>query len=531
MLALRFTAELVAQSIATLVVVLFAAFICAVSPALAAEIPLDERKPGYDFMGRETRAMQDDDTANPGMFAVLDGEALWNRKAGAAQKSCADCHGDAAASMKGVAARYPAFSRRAGGRSTSNSASTCAAPSSRRRRALAPESKDLLALEAYIGRQSRGMPIAVAIDGRARPFFEAGRATFLRRQGQLNFACASCHDDNWREKLAGSPITQAHPTGYPLYRLEWQSVGSLQRRLRSCLAGMRAEPYPYGADELVDLELYLKWRARGHDDRDAGGAALMERAVRAFACPVAVLAFAPNSRRAQERHSREVPMTRRTALAALLLSSCLVAAPSLGAVLQAQRCGRDHGPLASELGQHRGHQKDVRRDGRHRDRCGRLTRVTFPGVVVILNLPAGPRRRPPAPLGSVVNHVGFMVKNIPDSIAKWKAGGVPVVQGNGTTTALDQAYVTTADGLRIEILEDKNQAMPIRHEHVHFAMPESEMAKSVAWYGKIFGAKPGADNRMVADIPGAQLRFSKPMRRSPPPKAGCSITSASTSAT
>ena len=58
-------------------------------------------------------------------------------------------------------------------------------------------------------------------------------------------------------------IPQAHPTGYPLYRLEWQGVGSLRRRLRNCLVGMRAEPYPDDAPEIVDLELYLAWRARG----------------------------------------------------------------------------------------------------------------------------------------------------------------------------------------------------------------------------------------------------------------------------
>src|SRR6266516_3232810 len=77
--------------------------------ASAAEIPLTERRSGYEFMGRETRAMQDDDATNPGLLWVLDGEALWNRKTGAADRACADCHGDARASMKGVAARYPAF--------------------------------------------------------------------------------------------------------------------------------------------------------------------------------------------------------------------------------------------------------------------------------------------------------------------------------------------------------------------------------------------------------------------------------------
>ena len=83
----------------------------ALSTSLAAgeEIPHLERKSGYAFMSRETRAMQDDDSTNPGMLWVLDGESMWSRKLGAADKACADCHGDALTSMKGVAARYPAF--------------------------------------------------------------------------------------------------------------------------------------------------------------------------------------------------------------------------------------------------------------------------------------------------------------------------------------------------------------------------------------------------------------------------------------
>jgi sulfur-oxidizing protein SoxA len=128
---------------------------------------------------------------------------------------------------------------------------------------LAYEGRDLLALAAYVARQSRGLPIEIAIDQRTQPFLEAGRAIYDRRQGQLNLACGQCHDANWGRQLAGNVIPQAHPTGYPLYRLEWQGLGSLQRRLRNCLVGIRAEPYEYGAPELVQLELYLMWRARG----------------------------------------------------------------------------------------------------------------------------------------------------------------------------------------------------------------------------------------------------------------------------
>jgi sulfur-oxidizing protein SoxA len=221
------------------------------------------RRSGYEFMGRETRAMQDDDAANPGMLWVLDGEALWKRKAGAAGRACSDCHGDARSSMKGVAARYPAFdAARARPVNLEQRINICRTEQ-QKAPPLAYESRDLLALTAYVGRQSRGLPIKIVIDERTQPFLDAGRETFNRRQGQLNLSCAQCHDGNWDKRLAGNAITQGHPTGYPLYRLEWQGVGSLERRLRNCLVGTRTQAYDFGAPELVDLELFLMWRARG----------------------------------------------------------------------------------------------------------------------------------------------------------------------------------------------------------------------------------------------------------------------------
>jgi catechol 2,3-dioxygenase-like lactoylglutathione lyase family enzyme len=117
----------------------------------------------------------------------------------------------------------------------------------------------------------------------------------------------------------------------------------------------------------------------------------------------------------------------------------------------------------------------------------------------------------------VVNHVGFVVQNVPDSVAKWKAAGVPVQPGNNNRT--DQAYVTTPDGLKIEILEDKQQSVPIRHEHIHFFLPEAAIPESQAWYAKTFGAKPGVRNQApVADVPGAQLRFAKTATPAAPTK-------------
>jgi len=231
--------------------------------ALAADAPDPDRRSGYEFMSRETRAMQDDETANPGLLWVLQGEGLWRAKAGATGAACADCHGDARASMKGVAARYPAFDAAQSGPIAIEQRVNQCRVERQRAPALAYESAELLALTAYLARQSRGLAIDVGADPRLARALEAGRALYHRRQGQLDLACAQCHDQYWGRKLAGNAIPQGHPTGYPVYRLEWQSLGSLQRRLRNCLTGIRAEAYPYGSRELVELELFLMWRARG----------------------------------------------------------------------------------------------------------------------------------------------------------------------------------------------------------------------------------------------------------------------------
>jgi sulfur-oxidizing protein SoxA len=211
----------------------------------------------------ELKAQQDDDTLNPGMLWVERGEKLWSMPEGSAGKACGDCHGAAASSMRGVAVRYPAIDG-AGGRLMNLEAriNNCRT-ANMGAKALAYESDDLLGLTAFLAHQSRGMPIAVRTDGPAAAHLEAGRRFYFERQGQLNLACSQCHDDNVGKRLRGDRISSGLPTAYPVYRLDWQRMGSLHRRLRACSLGVRAEQLDYGSPEYVDLELYLAARASG----------------------------------------------------------------------------------------------------------------------------------------------------------------------------------------------------------------------------------------------------------------------------
>ena len=241
---------------------LFAALACGLLQQLAHAQP-DPRRSGYDFMTPQLQAMQRDDALNPAMLWVQEGAAIWDQPAGTSKRACASCHGDAVKAMRGVATRYPAFDTASKRPIDLRGRINACRIQHQQAAPFAPESQPLLGLESFIALQSRGLPIAPPADVRLQPARERGERLFRQRIGQLDFSCAQCHDDNAGRRLAGSTIPQAHATGYPIYRLEWQGMGSLQRRLRGCMTGVRAEPFAFGAPEWIELELYLAQRAAG----------------------------------------------------------------------------------------------------------------------------------------------------------------------------------------------------------------------------------------------------------------------------
>jgi L-cysteine S-thiosulfotransferase len=222
-----------------------------------------DKKSGFDFMAPENQAMQQDDLSNPGMLYIAEGERLWQTRGNPAGTACAGCHGEAGQSMRGAAIRYPRIDQSSGRLIDLQERINLCRRDKQSAPAFAYESPELVALTAYVAHQSRGMAITPLADAKLDTHRRNGELLFTRRLGQLGLSCAACHDGLWGRRLAGSVIPQAHPTAYPLYRLEWQTLGSLQRRLRNCMIGMRAEPYPYGARELMEIELYLMSRATG----------------------------------------------------------------------------------------------------------------------------------------------------------------------------------------------------------------------------------------------------------------------------
>ena len=220
------------------------------------------KKSGYVYASPQTRAIEDDDFQNPGSLWIDKGKALWSATEGTAGQSCQSCHNAAAQSMKGVGASYPKFDPVSGKVIDLEQRINL----ERARMGAEPwkwESEQLLAMTVYVKNQSRNMPVTVVSDGPAHATWLQGKAFYEARRGQLDMSCVQCHGQNNNNKLRSETLSQGQINGFPTYRLDWQTVGSAQRRFRGCNEQVRAEPFAYGSPEYVALELYLSTRGNG----------------------------------------------------------------------------------------------------------------------------------------------------------------------------------------------------------------------------------------------------------------------------
>jgi sulfur-oxidizing protein SoxA len=218
------------------------------------------KKSGYLYATPETRQLQDDDDLNPGFVWIDIGKRMWSdREFG---RSCSDCHG-APESMRGVGATYPKVSKETGRLVTLEHQINYCRTERMKAPAFSWETDEMLGITAFVMHQSRGLPVAVAVDGPAQPFFEAGRQLYFIRRGQLNIACFHCHVVNNGNRLRADLLSEGYINGFPLFRLSWQHMGSVHGMMKTCYELVRATPEPHGSDELTSLQLYLAWRSNG----------------------------------------------------------------------------------------------------------------------------------------------------------------------------------------------------------------------------------------------------------------------------
>jgi sulfur-oxidizing protein SoxA len=203
-----------------------------------------------------------DPTNNPAVVAAEDMDTVWKER-GPSGKACAECHaGGIDAAMQGVATRYPKFVKRYGRVMSLEDVLTVHGPDTTGR-AFPMESDDTVHMAVRLKMASNGMPVAVDLTSReARAALARGEASFQRRVGQRNHACADCHaSDKGAHKFLGgrflAGVTDGLTRHFPTWRTSQNQVWDTRKRMQWCMTPLGTNMLAADAVEYAELELYL----------------------------------------------------------------------------------------------------------------------------------------------------------------------------------------------------------------------------------------------------------------------------------
>lgn len=218
---------------------------------------------GNAFLSEDLRRMQSDASLNPVQLWLDQGNKLWGTSS--QNGACFACHGEVQ-KMKAVAIRYPQWSdKKQGLVNLEDQILTCT------QRTPAPQTSlehpDVLALSAVLHQASVGLSYQLQPTPSHQDNWQmaltAGAQQFTTRMGRMNLACTHCHDQLVGKQMRADVISPGHPTGFPIFKMSWQSMGSIDRRLRACFSGVQADIPAPGSQALRQLELFMKVRAQG----------------------------------------------------------------------------------------------------------------------------------------------------------------------------------------------------------------------------------------------------------------------------
>ena len=238
--------------------------------AFSADWPTDPKLSGNAFLTPGLLKLQNDTQNSPVSLWLDKGAALWADASNG--PSCQSCHGPVD-TLKKSAATFPRIVSKVSAKASlvnlEDQITSCSARGGKE--AFKVEEDEVLALSALLHHAGRGQAIDVKIDAGAptesRELWQArlnrGTQLFSTRLGRINLACVHCHDQNIGRQMRLDVVSPGHPTGFPIYRMSWQRLGSVERRLRACYSGVQAVLPAPGDPDLRDLELYLKVRTNG----------------------------------------------------------------------------------------------------------------------------------------------------------------------------------------------------------------------------------------------------------------------------
>ena len=226
--------------------------------------------------------LKEDPWSNPGMLDADRGEALWKEKRGPKAASLEKCDlGKGPGKVEGAFAELPRYFGDVDGVMDLESRIVWCMETlqgfDRKDILKRPYSKanqsgtELEALATYVASKSRGLKFAPPLEhAKEKEALAMGEALFFRRQGPMDFACATCHGDSGKRiRLQGLPFLSKPEEAreavgqWPAYRVSQGTVMTMQHRITDCFWQMRLPLIDYGSDVAVALTMYLVNQAKG----------------------------------------------------------------------------------------------------------------------------------------------------------------------------------------------------------------------------------------------------------------------------
>lgn len=223
---------------------------------------LDEVISGWEFRSPETQQLERDDFENSGMIFVDNARAAFDEEMGPEGKSCASCH-DTPEALKGARAVYPKWDEEHGQVQTIEMQINECVTERMGAEAWDYTSQPMTEMSALMSAVSRGVTVDVATDGPAHETWKKGEEIYYTRYGQLELACANCHEDNYGNMIRADHLSQGQVNGFPTYRLKNAKLNSVHDRFKGCIRDTRGETFAPGSPEFIALELYVASRGNG----------------------------------------------------------------------------------------------------------------------------------------------------------------------------------------------------------------------------------------------------------------------------
>lgn len=212
-------------------------------------------------MNPDAKSQYDDIMAFPSFSIDLDkGKKMWETpfKNGKTFSSCFKNGG------KNVAGNYPYFDDKAKRVMTfENAVNACLKKNGENE--LKYGDKDMGLLTAYAKSLSDGMKVNVKVKGKAAlAAYEKGKKYYYTRNGQLNFACASCHVANAGKFIRSDQLSMmiGQASHWPEFR-GGTDIVTLQGRFKQCEKNVRAKPKEADSEDYNNLEYFLTYMSNG----------------------------------------------------------------------------------------------------------------------------------------------------------------------------------------------------------------------------------------------------------------------------